>query len=245
MDLKSQDQVKNFFSQEKPDYVFCAAAKVGGIQANSKYPADFIYDNLMIQCNLLESARLNEVKKFLFLGSSCIYPKFAQQPLKEDSLLTGSLEETNVWYAIAKIAGIKLSQAYKQQYGMNCIAAMPTNLYGPKDNYDLENSHVLPALIKKSTLQSKKDLEEVEIWGTGEPRREFLYVDDLADGLIFLMKNYDDDEFVNIGYGDDITIKELAVLVSEIIGFEGKFKFNLSKPDGTPQNFLIPASLMG
>ncbi len=238
LDLRNQQAVNDFFAAEKPDYVFLAAAKVGGIQANNTYRADFIYENLIIECNIIHAAYLNKVEKLLFLGSSCIYPKFAPQPLKEDYLLTGLLEQTNEPYAIAKIAGIKLCDSYRRQYGCNFISVMPTNLYGPNDNYDLEKSHVLPALIRKFHEAKVAGQKEVEIWGTGSPLREFLHVDDLADACYYLMQNYNEEGLVNIGTGLDITIKDLALLVKKIVGFEGELKFNTSKPDGTPRKLL-------
>ncbi|MDI6716131.1 MAG: GDP-L-fucose synthase [Actinomycetota bacterium] len=238
LDLTDGPAVKAFFEAEKPEYVFLAAAKVGGIWANSHYPADFIYNNLAIQVNVIHNAYLYGVKKLLFLGSSCIYPKYAPQPMKEEYLLTGSLEPTNEPYAVAKIAGIKMCQAYNRQYGTNFISVMPTNLYGPNDNFDLENSHVLPALIRKFHEAKVKGLPSVSVWGTGSPRREFLYVDDLADACLFLMKHYDDSELINIGVGEDLTIKELALLIKEIVGFEGKIEFDASKPDGMARKLL-------
>jgi GDP-L-fucose synthase len=238
LDLRNQQAVNEFFETEKPEYVFLAAAKVGGIHANNVYRADFIYENLMIEANVIQASHVNNVKKLMFLGSSCIYPKMAPQPLKEDSLLTGLLEETNEPYAIAKIAGIKLCEAYKAQYGRNYISVMPTNLYGPNDNYDLNNSHVLPALLRKMITAKKNNDPEVVIWGTGTPRREFLYVDDLAEACYYLMLNYNDAGFVNIGTGEDVTIRELALLIKEIIGFEGEIKQDLSKPDGTPRKLM-------
>ncbi|GAL83772.1 NAD-dependent epimerase/dehydratase [Sporocytophaga myxococcoides] len=238
LDLRDQKQVQDFFEKEKPDYVFLAAAKVGGILANNTYRADFIYENLMIQNNVIHQAYLNKVKKLMFLGSSCIYPKLAPQPLKEESLLTGLLEYTNEPYAIAKIAGIKMCEAYRDQYGCNFISVMPTNLYGPNDNYDLKNSHVLPALIRKFHTAKKEGQKTVEIWGTGSPKREFLHVDDLADACFFLMQNYNEKDFLNIGVGDDITIKDLALLVKKIVGFEGELVFDTTKPDGTPRKLM-------
>jgi len=238
LDLRNQAEVNNFFSLEKPDFVFLAAAKVGGIQANNIYRADFIYDNLMIESNIIHASHSFEVSKLLFLGSSCIYPKMASQPLKEDSLLTGLLEPTNEPYAIAKIAGIKLCEAYRDQYGANFISAMPTNLYGPNDNYDLENSHVLPALLRKFHEAKESGESKVECWGTGSPMREFLHVNDLADACLFLMKNYDGREFVNIGTGTDVTIKELAETIAHIVGFKGELYWNTSKPDGTPRKLM-------
>jgi len=238
LDLRNQQAVNDFFAAEKPDYVFLAAAKVGGIQANNVYRADFIYENLIIECNIIHAAFFNKVEKLLFLGSSCIYPKLAPQPLKEEYLLTGLLEDTNEPYAIAKIAGIKLCDSYRRQYGCNYISVMPTNLYGPNDNYDLQNSHVLPALIRKFHEAKVAGQKEVEIWGTGSPLREFLHVDDLADASYFLMENYNEEGLVNIGVGEDISIKDLALLIKKIVGFEGELKFNTSKPEGTPRKLL-------
>ena len=222
LNLTNQQDVNDFFAIEKPDYVFLAAAKVGGIHANNIYPADFIRENLQIQTNIIDAAYRNNAKKLLFLGSSCIYPKFAPQPMKEEHLLTGELESTNEWYAIAKIAGIKMCQAYKKQYGFNAISLMPTNLYGPGDNFNLENSHVMPALIRKFHDAKINNLPEVMVWGTGTPRREFLHVDDLADASLHLMNNYNEMDFVNVGVGDDVTIKELAENVKKIVGYEGE-----------------------
>lgn len=238
LDLKNQAAVEAFFEEEKPEYVFLAAAKVGGIHANNVYRAQFIYENLMIEANVIHSAYQNQVKKLLFLGSSCIYPKFAEQPLNEDSLLTGFLEPTNEPYAIAKIAGIKLCEAYRSQYGCNYISVMPTNLYGPNDNYDLNNSHVLPALIRKFHTAKIKNDPTVEIWGTGTPKREFLHVDDLADACFFLMENYNEEGFLNVGVGEDVSIKELALMVKEITGYKGELTFNTDKPDGTPRKLM-------
>ena len=243
LDLTDQQSVRRFFEEEKPEYVFLAAAKVGGIHANNTYPADFIYDNLMIECNVIKAAHDFNVKKLLFLGSSCIYPKMSPQPIKEEYLLSGYLEPTNEAYAIAKIAGLKMCQYFKKQYGDNFISCMPTNLYGPNDNFDLQNSHVLPALIRKFHEAKVEDKPYVEIWGTGTPRREFLYVDDMADACVFLMKNYDGEETVNIGTGNDITIKELAEITKEVIGYEGELKFDTSKPDGTPRKLLDVSKL--
>lgn len=248
LDLTNQAAVAELFAREKPEYVFLAAAKVGGIQANNVYRADFIYQNLMIEANIIHAAYQAGVKKLLFLGSSCIYPKFAPQPMKEEHLLTGLLEPTNEPYAIAKIAGIKMCGAYNAQYGTNYISAMPTNLYGPGDNYDLENSHVIPALIRKMHEAKARGDTEAVIWGTGKPRREFLYSDDLADACVFLMEKCeakDIGEFVNIGAGTDQTIAELAALVAEVIGFKGKLVFDTSKPDGTPQKLLDVSRLTG
>ena len=276
LDLLNQQAVANFFNKEKPEYVFLAAAKVGGIVANNTYRAQFIYENLQIQNNVIHQAYVHGVKKLMFLGSSCIYPKFAPQPMKEEHLLTGKLEPTNEPYAIAKIAGIKMCEAYRDQYGCNFISVMPTNLYGPNDNFDLEKSHVLPALIRKMHLGKclenndwdgiRKDLNKnpiegvdgaadektilqklnkygistvsVEIWGTGSPKREFLYVDDMADACVYLMEKYDEKQFVNIGCGEDISIKDLAYLVKDIVGFKGELTFDTSKPDGTPRKLL-------
>ncbi len=238
LDLKDQRAVRDFFAQEKPAHVFLAAAKVGGIHANNVYRAQFLYENLMIESNIIHSAYENGVKKLLFLGSSCIYPKMAPQPLKEESLLTGLLEQTNEPYAIAKIAGIKLAESYRRQYGCNYISAMPTNLYGPNDNYDLNNSHVLPALIRKFHTAKVTGAPSVEVWGTGSPMREFLHVDDLADACYFLMENYDEEMFVNIGTGEDLTIKALAEMIKEIVGYTGELKWNTEKPDGTPRKLM-------
>lgn len=238
LDLKDQQAVQQFFKNEQPEYVFLAAAKVGGIHANNQYPATFIYDNLMIQNNVIHAAYENHVKKLLFLGSSCIYPKMAPQPLKEEYLLTGALEPTNEAYAIAKIAGLKMCQFYKQQYGCNFISAMPTNLYGENDNFHLQNSHVLPALLRKFIEAKKNNQNEVSIWGSGSPMREFLYVDDLAEACLFLMENYNEKETVNIGTGEDITIKQLAETIQKMVGFEGNLVFDTSKPDGTPRKLL-------
>ncbi|MEQ8881863.1 MAG: GDP-L-fucose synthase [Cyclobacteriaceae bacterium] len=238
LDLRNQQAVEEFFQTEKPEYVFLAAAKVGGIHANNTYRADFLYDNLAMEANVIHSAHTHKVKKLLFLGSSCIYPKMAEQPLKEESLLTGLLEPTNEPYAIAKIAGIKLCESYRDQYGDNFISAMPTNLYGPNDNYDLNNSHVLPALIRKFHSAKVNKDPNVTVWGTGSPLREFLHVDDLAEALVFLMNNYDEKLFVNVGYGEDLSIKDLALLVKEVVGYEGELVFDNSKPDGTPRKLM-------
>lgn len=238
LDLTNQADVNQFFEKEKPDYIFLAAAKVGGIHANDTYPADFIRENLQIQTNVIDAAYRNNAKKLLFLGSSCIYPKLAPQPMKEECLLTGELEPTNEWYAIAKIAGIKMCQAYKKQYGFNAISIMPTNLYGPGDNFNLENSHVMPALIRKFHDAKLNNKHDVEVWGTGTPRREFLHVDDMADASVFLMSNYDGADFVNIGVGEDVSIRELAELIKDVVGFDGKLKFDDTKPDGTPRKLL-------
>jgi GDP-L-fucose synthase len=238
LDLRDQAAVQAFFKDQRPDYVFLAAAKVGGILANNTYRAEFLYDNLMIQSNVIDAAYRSGVKKLMFLGSSCIYPKLAPQPLKEEALLTGVLEETNEPYAIAKIAGIKTADAYRSQYGCNFISVMPTNLYGPNDNYDLNNSHVLPALIRKFHEAKKKGEPSVTIWGTGKPRREFLHADDLADACFFLMQHYNEPGFINIGTGEDIEIGELAILIKKIVGYEGKIEHDRSKPDGTPRKLM-------
>ena len=243
LDLRNQQAVNSFFESEKPDYVFLAAAKVGGIQANNCYRAEFLYDNLMISTNIIHAAYQHKVTKLLFLGSSCIYPKLAPQPLKEDYLLSGYLEPTNEPYAIAKIAGIKMCETYFDQYGANFISAMPTNLYGPNDNYDLNNSHVLPALIRKFHQAKVDNLPSVEIWGTGSPLREFLHVDDLAEACLFLMENYNDKQFVNLGSGTEISIKDLALLVKKIVGFNGELTFNTDKPDGTPRKLMDVSKL--
>lgn len=243
VDLRDQSQVASFFASEKPDFVFLAAAKVGGILANNTYRAEFLYDNLMIQSNVIHNSHINKVKKLLFLGSSCIYPKLAPQPLKEEYLLTDLLEPTNEPYAIAKIAGIKMCDAYRNQYGCNFISAMPTNLYGPNDNYDLQKSHVLPALIRKFVEAHQSNQPEVEIWGTGAPKREFMHVDDLAAACLFLMTNYNSDGFVNVGVGSDVTIKELAQSVADVVGYEGDLKFDSSKPDGTPRKLMDVAKI--
>jgi GDP-L-fucose synthase len=243
LDLKDQQAVIDFFAAEKPDYVFLAAAKVGGIVANSTYRADFLYENLMIQNNVIHQSYINGVKKLLFLGSSCIYPKLAPQPLKEEYLLTGLLEETNEPYAIAKIAGIKMCDAYRAQYGCNFISAMPTNLYGYNDNYHPQNSHVLPALIRKFDEAKRNGDETVSIWGSGMPMREFLFADDLATACYFLMQNYNEPNLINIGTGEDLTIKDLALLIQEIIGFEGELIFDSTKPDGTPRKLMDVSKL--
>ena len=238
LNLTNQQAVNEFFADERPDYVFLAAAKVGGILANDTYPADFIRDNLLIQTNVIDAAYRNNAKKLLFLGSSCIYPKFAPQPMPESCLLTGELEPTNEWYAIAKIAGIKMCQAYKKQYGFNAISIMPTNLYGTGDNFNLENSHVMPALIRKFHDAKESGNAQVEVWGTGTPRREFLHVDDMADASVYLMNNYDDNEIVNIGVGEDVSIKELAELIKQTVGYQGELVFDTTKPDGTPRKLM-------
>ena len=238
LDLRNQSAVEQFYADVKPDYVFVAAAKVGGIHANNVYRADFLYDNLMIQNNLIHGAYVNKVKKLLFLGSSCIYPKLAPQPLKEEYLLSGLLESTNEPYAIAKITGIKMCEAYRDQYGCNFISAMPTNLYGLNDNYHPENSHVLPALIRRFHEAKESNAEAVTMWGDGSPMREFLFADDLANALVYLMLNYDEKQFVNVGYGSDITIKELAETVARVVGFEGAHLYDASKPNGTPRKLM-------
>ena len=238
LDLTSQGAVKDFFDRERPDQVYLAAAKVGGILANDTRPAEFIYDNLIIQSNIIDAAYRSGTRKLLFLGSSCIYPKHAPQPMPEECLLTGPLEPTNEWYAIAKIAGLKMCQAYRKQYGFDAICAMPTNLYGPGDNFDLAGSHVLPALIRKFSEAVQAGAREVEIWGTGSPRREFLHVDDLADACVFLMQHYSDAPPVNIGWGEDVTIAELAQQIAAVTGFQGQLRFDAGKPDGTPRKLL-------
>lgn len=238
LDLRRQDQVEQWMAANKPDTVVVAAATVGGILANDTRPAEFIYDNLMIEANIIHASHLNGVKKLLFLGSSCIYPRLAPQPMAESVLLTGELEPTNQWYAIAKIAGIKLCQAYRRQHGCDFISAMPTNLYGPEDNFDLQSSHVIPALIAKTHAAHTSGIHEVEIWGTGSPRREFLYVDDLADALVFLLQTYSGDSHVNVGTGTDISIKELAETIIKVVGFKGRLKFDHDKPDGAPRKLL-------
>ena len=245
LDLTNQEAVRIFFEQEKPEYVFLAAAKVGGIHANNTYPADFIYDNLMIQNNIIKAAHDFEVKKLLFLGSTCIYPKMAPQPIKEEYLLTGALEETNEAYAVAKIAGLEMCKFFKRQYGDNFISCMPTNLYGPNDNFDLKNSHVLPALIRKFHEAKVNNSDVVEVWGTGTPLREFLYVDDMADACVFLMENYDGEQHVNIGTGEEVSIRELAETVKEVVGFEGELVFNTDMPDGTPRKLTTVDKLHG
>ncbi|WP_438964944.1 GDP-L-fucose synthase family protein [Flavobacterium sp.] len=238
LNLINQTAVASFFEINKPDYVFLAAAKVGGIHANNIYPAQFLYENMMIQNNVIHHAHLNNVKKLLFLGSSCIYPKYAEQPIREDSLLTGKLEPTNEAYAIAKISGVEMCKFYKQQYSSNFISAMPTNLYGINDNFDLNNSHVLPALLRKFIEAKNNNANEVSIWGSGAPKREFLYVDDLAKACLFLMQNYNEPETINIGTGEDLSIKELALLIKKTVGFDGNLVFDASKPDGTPRKLL-------
>ncbi|MBO0948273.1 GDP-L-fucose synthase [Fibrella forsythiae] len=238
LDLRNQAAVADFFAEQKPEYVFLAAAKVGGILANNIYRADFLYENLMIEANIIHSAFQHGVTKLLFLGSSCIYPKMAPQPLKEDSLLSGFLEQTNEPYAIAKIAGIKLCESYRSQYGANFISAMPTNLYGPNDNYDLQGSHVLPALIRKFHEAKVNGQPFVEVWGTGSPLREFMHADDLAEACVFLMNNYDGEQFVNVGTGEDLTIRALAEMVKDVVGFDGELRWNTEKPDGTPRKLM-------
>jgi len=238
LELENQHAVESFFEKEKPDFVFLAAARVGGIHANNTYPAEFIFDNLQIQNNVIHSSFLHKVKKLCFLGSSCIYPKFASQPIKEEYFLDGKLEPTNDAYAVAKIAGIKMCQAYNKQYGTNFISVMPTNLYGPNDNFDLLNAHVLPALVRKFFEARKANSPSVTIWGSGMPKREFLHVDDMANACLFLMKNYDSSEIINIGTGEDVTILELAHLVAEAAGFKGRIEFDATKPDGTPRKLL-------
>ena len=245
VDLKRQDQVQAWMAREKPDAIFLAAAKVGGILANDRFPADFLYDNLMIEANIIEAAHAQGVAKLLFLGSSCIYPKFAPQPITEDALLTGELEPTNEWYAIAKIAGIKLAQAYRKQHGDDFISAMPTNLYGPGDNFDLNSSHVLPALIRKAHEAKLSGADGITIWGSGTPRREFLHADDCADACVHLMKTYSDAQHVNVGSGDDVTILELAQLVCEVVGLQGGITTDTSKPDGTPRKLMSADKLRG
>lgn len=243
LDLRDQQAVSELFAKEKPDYVVLAAAKVGGIVSNNTYRADFMYDNLMIQNNIIHASFVNDVKKLLFLGSSCIYPRLAPQPLKEEYLLTGLLEPTNEPYAIAKIAGIKMCESYRAQYGCNFISVMPTNLYGTNDNYDLHNSHVLPALIRKMHEAKVNNASSVTIWGTGKPLREFLHANDLADACYYLMQNYNEAEFVNVGVGHDISIYDLALLIKEIIGFDGEIVRDLSKPDGTPRKLMDVSKL--
>ncbi|EQK46016.1 GDP-L-fucose synthase 1 [[Clostridium] bifermentans ATCC 19299] len=245
LDLTSQEEVRSFFEIERPDYVFLAAAKVGGIHANNTYPADFIYENLMIQNNVIKTAHDFKVKKLLFLGSTCIYPKMAPQPIKEEYLLTGSLEETNEAYAVAKIAGLEMCKFFKRQYGDNFISCMPTNLYGPNDNFDLKNSHVLPALIRKFHEAKMNNSEVVEVWGTGTPLREFLYVDDMADACVFLMEKYDGEQHVNIGTGEEVSIRQLAETVKDAVGFKGDLVFNTEMPDGTPRKLITVDKLHG
>lgn len=243
LDLRNQQSVADFFQSEKPDYVFLAAAKVGGIIANNTYRGDFIYENLMIQNNIIHQSYVNDVKKLMFLGSSCIYPKMAPQPLKEEYMLTGELEPTNEPYAIAKIAGIKMCDAYRDQFGCNFISVMPTNLYGPNDNYDLKNSHVLPAMLRKFITAKRNKDNSVTIWGTGSPKREFLHADDLAEACVFLMENYNEAGLVNIGVGEDISILDLAILVKKVVGFEGEILTDTTKPDGTPRKLMDVSKL--
>lgn len=243
VDLRNTDQVNRFFEQEQPEYVFLAAAKVGGILANNTYPAEFLYDNLMIESNVIHASYVNQVKKLLFLGSSCIYPKFAEQPIKESSLLTGALEPTNEWYAIAKIAGIKLCQAYHKQYGCRFISAMPTNMYGYGDNYHPQNSHVLPALLRRFHEAKAEQKSEVQIWGSGKPLREFMFSDDLAEACFFLMQSYENPELINVGTGEEVSILELANLIKEVVGYEGAITFDSTKPDGTPRKLMDSTNL--
>lgn len=245
LDLTNQADVRKFFEEERPEYVFLAAAKVGGIHANNTYPADFIYDNLMIQNNVIKAAHDFKVTKLLFLGSTCIYPKMASQPIKEEYLLTGALEETNEAYAVAKIAGLEMCKFFKRQYGDNFISCMPTNLYGPNDNFDLKSSHVLPALIRKFHEAKVNGAETVEVWGTGTPLREFIYVDDMAAACVFLMENYDGEQHVNIGTGEEVSIRQLAETVKEVVGFEGELVFNTDMPDGTPRKLTTVDKLHG
>jgi len=245
LDLREQAAVREFFAAEKPDYVLLAAARVGGILANATYPADFIYQNLMIEANVIEASRVNGVKKLLGLGSTCIYPRMAPQPLREEYLLTGPLETTNEWYAVAKIAGIKLCQAYQRQYGCKFISAMPTNLYGPEDNFDLETSHVMPALIRKFHDARVNGQPTVTVWGTGKPLREFLHVDDCADACLHLMQHYDGEDIVNIGVGTDLSIGELASLVREVVGYQGEIVYDTGKPDGTPRKLVDVSRIAG
>ena len=245
LDLTEQSAVRQFFDANRPEAVIMAAARVGGIHANNSRPATFLRDNLLIQDNIIDAAHQSGVGKFVFLGSSCIYPKMAPQPIKEDYLLTGPLEPTNEWYAIAKIAGLKMCQAYRRQYGFNAISLMPTNLYGPGDNFDLQNSHVLPALIRKFHDAKARGDKSVEIWGSGTPRREFLYVDDLADAVVYLLQNYSEEPIVNIGWGEDVTIRDLAEMVMSVIGYSGSLNLDPSKPDGTPRKLLDVSRLNG
>lgn len=238
LDLKNQSSVSTFFADEQPDYVFLAAAKVGGIVANNTFRAEFIYENLMIEANVIHSAYKSKVKKLMFLGSSCIYPKLAPQPLKEEYILTGPLEYTNQPYAIAKIAGIEMCNAYRNQYGCNFVSVMPTNLYGPNDNYDPNNSHVLPGLLRRFMIATRENIDSVQIWGDGSPKREFLFVDDLAESCVFLMDVYNEEGLINIGFGEDISILELAIMIKEIVGFKGKIEFDTSKPNGTPRKLM-------
>ncbi len=243
IDLRNQEAVNSWMAQNKPDAIFLAAAKVGGIVANNSYPAEFLYDNIAIATNIIHAAHVNKVEKLLFLGSSCIYPKFAPQPIKENSLLEGALEPTNEWYAIAKISGIKMCQAYRRQYGCDFISAMPTNLYGPGDNYHLEHSHVIPALLRKAHIAKETGADSMEIWGTGTVKREFMHADDCADGLVFAMKNLSQEQHVNVGQGSDVTIEELAKLVMETVGFKGRLTKDTSRPDGTPRKIMDDSQL--
>jgi GDP-L-fucose synthase len=243
VDLRRQEEVEDWMASARPHAVFLAAATVGGILANDTRPAEFLYDNLAIETNILHASRRAKVEKLLFLGSSCIYPRLAPQPMREEALLTGPLEPTNQWYAVAKIAGIKLAEAYRRQYGADFISAMPSNLYGPGDNFDLEASHVVPALIAKAHAAKERGADAVEVWGTGTPRREFLYVDDLADALVFLMRRYSGEEHVNVGTGTDVTIRELAELIAKVVGFQGRMRFDPAKPDGTPRKLLDVSKL--
>ena len=243
LDLRDQRAVFDWIEAERPDLAIVAAARVGGIHANDTYPAEFLYDNLIIEANLIEGARRAGVAKLVFLGSSCIYPKLAPQPISEDALLTGPLEPTNEWYAIAKIAGIKLGQAYRRQYGMDCVSAMPTNLYGPGDNYHLANSHVIPALLRKAHEAKLAGDAELTVWGSGSPYREFLHVDDLADAVVFLAREYSQDEHINVGSGSEVSIRELAELIARVVGFEGKLVWDASKPDGTPRTLMDSSRL--
>ncbi|WP_308815786.1 GDP-L-fucose synthase [Sphingomonas sp. GV3] len=245
LDLLDQRAVRDWFAVERPDVVILAAAKVGGILANDTWPADFLYDNLMIEANVIEASHRSDVGRLLFLGSSCIYPKLARQPITEDALLTGPLEPTNEWYAVAKIAGIKLAQAYRRQHGRDYISAMPTNLYGPGDNFDLKGSHVLPALIRKAHEAKMQGQSGLDIWGTGTPRREFLHVDDLADACVFLLKTYSENEHVNVGFGDDVTILEVARMVMAVVGLDGEVRTDPTKPDGTPRKLMDAGKLRG
>jgi len=238
LDLTRQSDVETYFSEQRPEYVFDAAAKVGGIHANDAYPAEFMHNNLAIQTNLIEAAYRHDARKFLFLGSSCVYPRMAPQPMNEDCLLTGPLEVTNQWYAVAKIAGLKMCQAYRRQYGFNAISLMPTNLYGPGDNFHPLNSHVLPALLRKFHEAKMAGEKSVQAWGSGRPRREFLHVDDMADACVFLMQHYDDEQLINIGWGEDVSIAELAALIGRVVGFSGELHFDATKPDGTPRKLL-------
>lgn len=243
LDLTDQAAVREFFGRERPHAVVMAAARVGGIHANNTRPAEFIRDNLLIQDNVIDAAYRAGVGKFVFLGSSCIYPKMAQQPMREDCLLTGPLEPTNEWYAVAKIAGLKMCQAYRRQYGFNAISLMPTNLYGPGDNFDLQNSHVLPGLIRRFHEAAQRGEETIAVWGTGTPRREFLHVEDLADAVVFLLEHYDDEPIVNVGWGEDVTIRELAETIADVVGYRGRLVFDASKPDGTPRKLLDTSRL--